>query len=487
MDSEKCILSDKKLLQRIIVALFVLFSSIIYIESNSIIHEGDEIHSLIFSTNNRNNFEDLKNAEEFIINSKDVNNLLINQKGINIEELVISVFQNDVHPPLYYLVLHIINFFIDDIETSAYILMTFLMITLIFFSIKYLKISIQNALWFIVLFPNLLIIIPEIRPYFLLFVISLCTYYFIKTDSNTNNNLLPISVLLILGVFCNYFFIFFFFSLLLNYSNWNILKNKKFFLLLVFSILVYLIVFFLVGDQLYNNSILNNPIHLVDRLTNFFIAFSSIFIPIWNIKLIGPEYFLFTLFVSGIFMFTISIFFKKRQLLKSKFQNKDFHVFITYCAILFFLYILGITPHYAIGGKYFILLSIPLFFMINDQNSGFIPRPLQLYLFIFFIITVFTKVYLDSNENSQLGKIINNKSNLYINKLDEFNVLRIVLEMKNDNKIIKEKNPVSNYNTKKRYLLSVKYLVKFESLKTTKKIDSLVLSNYNVTCLYLDN
>ena len=486
MDLVKCILSDKKTTIRILVALIVICASIFCLESSSLIHDGDEVHSLIFSSNNRNNFEYLKNSEGLSLRAQEIKDLLFEQNDFNINEVFFSTVQEDVHPPLYYLTLHCINVFVNDIEISAYIFMMILLIILITFIHKNLKLRLYQAIWMVALIPNLIYVIPEIRPYFLLFIIAFIFYYLVKRQSESWKSLITLCVLLILGISCNYYFIFFVFSVLVAYSSGSFLKNKKFILMFLISLVFGLLFFQITGNQLSINTDLGNSINLMDRLTNFFIAFSAIFIPIWNIKLMGPEYFLFTFICSVLFIVVNVILFVRRYFSIFQLKTPDIRMFMIYITILFLLYVIGLTPHYAIGGKYFILASIPLLFYFYDKFSNDLPVFFKAYLILFFLCSLMGKVYFDSTENNEITKIIEDERELMVNKFDEFTVLRIVLEMKENTRITQENITDSALNSQKRYLLASKYLKNSNAIHKHRNIDSLVLNNYLVTCLYLD-
>ena len=158
-----------------IVSLFILTPYY------GIILDGDELHSVIFSSGNRDFFNtgylDLMNQSTTAFEWK---NQISSVNNFNLVKVWNDTLLFDVHPPLYHCLLHIVFFLSGGSIVSAYLLNAFfLLASLHLISSKCQRPFSSN--WVVVVFlPFIINGCLDIRPYCVLFYLGLNAYFLLK-------------------------------------------------------------------------------------------------------------------------------------------------------------------------------------------------------------------------------------------------------------------------------------------------------------------
>ena len=370
----------------LLVFIFVLFISVPFY---GIILDGDELHSVIFSSGNREYFNsgysDLMNQN---LTAYDWKRQLSHVTNFNLIKVWNDTLLYDVHPPLYHCILHIVFFLVGSSILSAYLLNAFfLLASLHLISSKRNQAFASN--WTVIaFFPFILNGCLDIRPYCLLFYFGLQCYFMLKENDVP---FFKFSIFLILGLLTNYLFSIFiaalFFGRIISQRiDTKPKQNNKFIILCIF--LTFLFSYIALG---HNNQFLtiSNRIDfdqhfILDKLSNVSFAFVGLSFPLWIFKLTNYFILYVSLFVVGVMVSINVIYFF--YLKRSRFVY-DISIIIIYLSLYLTLYFLEIIPHHSVGGKYFLLLTIPFILpimkMLRAWNNVKFLVPAFLILILF--------------------------------------------------------------------------------------------------------
>ena len=165
--------------------VFFLIALFISIPFYGIILDGDELHSIIFSSGNRDFFnsgyQNLMNQNTTALEWK---NQISAVNDFNLAKVWNDTLLFDVHPPLYHCMLHVLLFLSGGSIISAYLLnLLFLLASLHLISSKCQLPFSSN--WAVVAFlPFIINGCLDIRPYCILFYLGLNAYFLLKEEYN---------------------------------------------------------------------------------------------------------------------------------------------------------------------------------------------------------------------------------------------------------------------------------------------------------------
>ncbi len=428
--------SDKSSFSFAAVALLLFVVAIFILAPYySVILDGDELHSIIFSSGNRANYDlgypDLVNRHTL---AEDWKYQIFHVHEFDPLKIWDQTLAKDVHPPLYNCLLHLFLFLFGGSILGAYALNALLLIASLALISKETKKD-TRSLWIIIaVLPYILTGFLDIRPYGLLFYIGLNCYFLFKENEAWSFKLL---LFMTLGLLTNYLFVLFIVALFLSrvfstsLSLSGIIKNRNFGLAMIAAIAI---VFVCIGrsDQadLIFSRMDTGGHYLFDRAVNALFSLVGLTFPVWTYKLVNNPALYIVLFGLGCvvtFLF-FSFFIRNRDRFSFEFQT-----FVIYTSLYLLLYFLGLIPHHSVGGKYFMLLTIPLIVpvwnMLEQWNYS-------KWLIVISFILIFTGEGLfRGNERNTIVSISDSSMSFYSNSSDVFSTLRLIQAMQDNKKI----------------------------------------------------
>ena len=418
------------------IALFafiiVIFIGVPYY---GIILDGDELHSIIFSSGNRDYFnsgyEGLMHQK---VNALEWKNQLSQVKNFDLVKVWNDTLLNDVHPPLYHLVLHVVLFLFGGSIIGAYLLNAFFLLA----SLKLIS-SKRNLTfgsnWKVIAFlPFILNGCLDIRPYCILFYLGLQCYFIFREQKI---NYFKMSIVIFLGLLTNYLFVLFVMALFYariqeKGINMKTLIHNK---IVIFCILSsFVLGYFILGqnDQFITitNRIDFDRHFIIDKLTNIVFSISGLTFPVWIFKL--SNY-----FIIYMLLFSIGTYFSAR-LLMYFIRNKSEHrfeicSFLLYLCMYLILFFLEIIPQHSVGGKYFLLLSIPLIIPLMKMIKSW--KYLDYIVPALLVLSLSGEALFRGDERKYISLMTDEKYSFYSNSNDVFTVLRVVHAMDDRKKI----------------------------------------------------
>lgn len=441
-------MNHKKNLSSIALLVFIL-ALFIVTPFYGIILDGDELHSIIFSTGNREFFNsgyvELMDHE---LTASEWKKQISEVNGFNLIKVWNDTLMYDVHPPLYHCILHILFFLFGSSILSAYLLNAFLLLASLHLISSKRNQAFASNWTIIAFFPFILNGCLDIRPYCLLFYFGLQCYFMLKENDVP---FFKFSIFLILGLLTNYLFFIFVVALFLGRIISQRIdrkpgNNNKFILLCI--LLTFLFSYIALG---HNNQFLTiaNRIDfdqhfILDKLSNVSFAFVGLSFPLWIFKLTNYFFLYLSLFVVGVMVSINIIYFF--YLKRSRFVY-DISIIIIYFSLYLTLYFLEIIPHHSVGGKYFLLLTIPFILPIMKMLRAW--NNVKFLVPAFLILILFGEALFRGNERIEISKMMDKKFSLYSNSNDAFTVLRLVHAMDDEKKIFigrPEKTPHNNFD-----------------------------------------
>jgi len=415
----------------------ILFIGTIFILTPyyGVILDGDELHSIIFSSGNRENynlgFEDVMNQ---YVQAKEWKLQIFQVNEFNPVQIWNDTLKYDVHPPLYNCLLHMVLYFFNGAIFGAYFLNALLLVASLLLISKKTNTNFSSGWILIASLPFILNGFLDIRPYGLLFYFGLQCYFLCKEDEKWSFKLL---LFITLGLLTNYLFILFIFALFISKLLANgisvsaFLKNKKYALIIVAACCVAYL-FIGNGNQL---NVMFDRIDLEghyfkDKLVNALFSVVGLTFPVWIYKLANILILYMVVFVLGCIVSIgfFSYFVRKRGLFMY-----EFRCFVIYAILYLVLYFTGVIPHHSVGGKYFLLLTIPLiipiFKAVENWKISKVVLPVSLMLLLA------GEAIFRGNEQTAISSITQKEYTFYSNSNDVFTTLRLVQAMEDEKKI----------------------------------------------------
>ena len=440
-----------------IALIFFIIAIFVSAPFYGIILDGDELHSIIFSSGNREFFNagyaELMDKEATAYEWK---KQLSEVNGFNLVKVWNDTLTHDVHPPLYHCILHVIFFLFGGSIVAAYLLNAFILITSLHLIASKRNLSFASN-WIVIAFlPFILNGCLDIRPYCLLFYFGLQSYFMLKEDKVP---LLKFSIVIILGLLTNYLFSIFILSLVLSrliiqgINKENIYKNRYIGLCILFT---FGMAYFALGHNHQFMTIANridfDQHFIFDKLSNIAFSLVGLTFPVWIFKL--TNYFILYLSLFGVgLIVTLNItylFILKR----SRFVY-EISIIVIYLILYLTLYFLEIIPHHSVGGKYFLLLTIPFILpfmkMLRAWNNVKFLVPALL------VLIMFGEVLFRGDERRYISLMMDKRFSFYSNSNDAFTVLRLLHAMDDEKKVfIGDPNKVKGTNFDQLFIVSYK-------------------------------
>jgi len=412
-----------------ILTLFVL------VPFYGIILDGDELHSVIFSSGNREFFNagyaDLMDKE---LTAYEWKKHLSEVNSFDLVKVWNDTLSYDVHPPLYHCILHVVFFLFGGSILSAYLLNAFLLLASLHLIASKRHQSFASNWTVLAFFPFIINGCLDIRPYCLLFYFGLQCYFTLKENKVP---LLKLSIMVILGLLTNYLFSIFvlalFFARLISqgFGKKNIHRDRYIALIIL---LTFGLTYIALGHNNQFMTIANridfDQHFIFDKLTNIIFAFVGISFPLWIFKLTNYFILYLSLFGVGIVVTSnlIYFFFLKR----SRFVY-DIAIIIIYLVFYLTLYLLEIIPHHSVGGKYFLLLTIPFILPIMKMLRAW--NNVKFLVPAFLVLALFGEALFRGDERKYISLMTDKQYSFYSNSNDAFTVLRLVHAMDDEKKI----------------------------------------------------
>lgn len=243
--------------------------------------------------------------------------------------------------------------------------------------------------------------------------------------------------MVILGLLTNYLFSIFvlalFFARLISqgFGKENLHRNKYIALIIL---LAFGLTYIALGHNNQFMTIANridfDQHFILDKLTNIIFGFVGISFPLWIFKL--TNYFILYLSLFGVGVVVtlnlIYFFFLKR----SRFVY-DIATIIIYFIFYLTLYLLEIIPHHSVGGKYFLLLTIPFILPIMKMLRAW--HNVKFLVPAFLVLSLFGEALFRGDERKYISLMTDKHYSFYSNSNDAFTVLRLVHAMDDEKKI----------------------------------------------------
>jgi len=418
-----------------IALIFFIIAIFISAPFYGIILDGDELHSVIFSSGNRayfnSGYAELMNQD---LTALDWKRQLSYVNDFDLIKVWNDTLSYDVHPPLYHCLLHVLFYLFGGSIIVAYLLNAlFLLASLQLISSKR-NMSFSSNWKIIAFLPFILNGCLDIRPYCMLFYFGLLCYFMIKEDKVP---LLKFSLILLLGLLTNYLFSIFILALVLSrlfcrrdlYQSLIDSKN-----LIITIIIVFVLGYLFLGhhDQVLNiaNRVDFDRHNILDKLTNIVFSIVGISFPVWIFKL--TNYFLFSIFLLGLgLVFTFSF-------VRFLSRNKDgfryeIGTIVTYFSVYTILYLLEIIPHHSLGGKYFLLLTIPFILPMMEMLKNW--NYVKFLSGAFLVLILVGEGFFRGSERGEISLMMKSRYSFYSNSNDVFTVLRLVHAMDDSKKV----------------------------------------------------
>jgi hypothetical protein len=418
-----------------IALIFFIIAIFISAPFYGIILDGDELHSVIFSSGNRayfnSGYAELMNQD---LTALDWKRQLSYVNDFDLIKVWNDTLSYDVHPPLYHCLLHVLFYLFGGSIIVAYLLNAlFLLASLQLISSKR-NMSFSSNWKIIAFLPFILNGCLDIRPYCMLFYFGLLCYFMIKEDKVP---LLKFSLILLLGLLTNYLFSIFILALVLSrlfcrrdlYQSLIDSKN-----LIITIIIVFVLGYLFLGhhDQVLNiaNRVDFDRHNILDKLTNIVFSIVGISFPVWIFKL--TNYFLFSIFLLGLgLVFTFSF-------VRFLSRNKDgfryeIGTIVTYFSVYIILYLLEIIPHHSLGGKYFLLLTIPFILPMMEMLKNW--NYVKFLSGAFLVLILVGEGFFRGSERGEISLMMKSRYSFYSNSNDVFTVLRLVHAMDDSKKV----------------------------------------------------
>ncbi|MGY8788004.1 MAG: hypothetical protein ACKVH5_06890, partial [Fidelibacterota bacterium] len=436
------------------VFILVVFISIPYY---GIILDGDELHSIIFSSGNREYF----NAGYAGLMDQQVTALewkkqLSEVANFDLLRVWNDTLLYDVHPPLYYCLLHIVLFLCGGSLIGAYLLNAiFLLASLHLISSK--RNLDFSSNWKIIAFlPFILNGCLDIRPYCILFYFGLQCYFMLREQKFSY---LKLSCFILLGILTNYLFSLFIIALVVARIQGNGLNLKSVFKsknLILAVFLTFILGYFLLGHNEQFSTITNridfDQHFIFDKFTNIIFSIVGITFPLWLFKLANYFSLYCTLFVLGSIVTIRLMRFVLRHWKGFRFEITGFLLYLFFYLVLYFL---EIIPHHSVGGKYFLLLSIPLILPFMKMLEDWKHLKYILPFFLFLILA--GEALFRGDERKYISLLTQKESSFYSNSNDAFTVLRLVNAMDDDKKVfIGNPDKIQNLNFDQLFVVTYK-------------------------------
>lgn len=319
----------------------------------------------------------------------------------NFKQIGYDLAFHDIHPPLYFWLLHIWLFIIGmDISSAALLNIIFLVLSVVFiyYSCIELRSDSRTAitaslLWF--LSGSTLSVEVLVRQYCLLGLTVAFFLYsvlrFLNKESIKTNICLFVSI--VFGLLTHYYFILVFFALIFIFII-ILIKEKKFSQLkqMIISSVSAILFSLIIHPHFYNSFIIQQNQRtaislatLIFRLKNVINVLCEFFIPIYFV-----QNFVIIIVILLSIIASIMMFFwlkKKRAILSQQFISLNWLPIasaLTISLMVFGLYIFNFAPVYAMTARYIMILS-PIYFVLLSQILNLIyvtKRKPALILFI---------------------------------------------------------------------------------------------------------
>ncbi|MDA9161602.1 hypothetical protein N9O13_04340 [Crocinitomicaceae bacterium] len=415
--------------------IFFILVLFIAVPFYGIILDGDELHSVIFSSGNRvyfnSGYSELMNQD---LTALDWKRQLSHVNDFDLIKVWNDTLSYDVHPPLYHCLLHIVFYLFGGSILVAYLLNAlFLLASLQLISSKR-KMSFSSNWKVMAFLPFILNGCLDIRPYCMLFFFGLLCYFMLKEDKIS---LLKFSLILILGLLTNYLFSIFILALVLSRIICrgsilqSIIESKN---LIISLFVVFVLVYFILGhhDQVLTvvNRVDFDRHNILDKMTNIVFSLVGISFPIWIFKL--TNYFILSIFLLGLgLVFTFSLVrFLSRNKEGFRYEIGSIAIYLT---VYLTLYLLEIIPHHSLGGKYFLLLSIPFILPMMEMIKSW--NYVKFLSVAFLVLILVGEGFFRGNERDEISLMTKSRYSFYSNSNDVFTVLRLVHAMDDSKKV----------------------------------------------------
>ena len=428
--------TDKSYFSIASVAL-ILFIGTVFILTPyyGVILDGDELHSIIFSSGNRENYNlGYESVMNRTTQAHDWKQQIFYVNEFNPVQVWNDTLKYDVHPPLYNCILHFVLYVFNGSVIGAYFLNAILLVASLLLISKKTNTNIAAGWILIAALPYILNGFLDIRPYGLLFYLGLQCYFLCKEDAKWSLKLL---LFMTLGLLTNYLFILFIIALFISKLSPSkglistLLKNKTYAIIITAACFA---VFLLIGSGNQLNLMFDRidfeGHYFKDKIVNAVFSFVGLTFPVWIYKLANIMILYLAIFLLGVIVSFgfFSYFIRKRHLF-----SYEFRCFITYGILYLTLYFSGIIPHHSVGGKYFLLFTIPLIIpmlrIVENLNISKVVLPVSL------IFLLAGEAIFRGNERSSILRITQKENKFYSNSNDVFTTLRLIQAMEDEKEI----------------------------------------------------
>ena len=170
--------------------------------------------------------------------------------------------------------------------------------------------------------------------------------------------------------------------------------------------------------------------NILDKFTNIVFSLVGISFPIWIFKL--ANYFILSIFLLGLgLVFTFSLVrFLSRNKEGFRYEIGSIAIYLT---VYLTLYLLEIIPHHSLGGKYFLLLSIPFILPMMEMIKSW--NYVKFLSVAFLVLILVGEGFFRGNERDEISLMTKSRYSFYSNSNDVFTVLRLVHAMDDSKKV----------------------------------------------------
>lgn len=348
----------------------------------------------------------------------------------------------DIHPPLYFMILHTVYLIIDDYLIGGYLLQLVLLVCFIVLIKSWQKKNIFQLLILLGLLPGLFIPFAEIRHYGLLLIWAVLSLWMIhKLELKWTINAFSVFLISGVGGMLTHF-LFFPWMVSLLIATCLFWKNKKqAFILVAGWISILIALWILIPSLSYQIGQLitsSKPdfSSFSSRLTNLIFGITGLFFPVWSFKLLAWKFLPWVLLIPAIIwtfycMYYFFLCFSKHKI--SLFTS------VLFLTLYSFLFSAGKLPIHASGVKYLSLACVGMIPVMFDYLSK-ISRS-AIYASLWWVICWSGEYSIRLRERRMLYEILQPEYSFYASRADVFSTLRFIISMDPNKKIYVKSKP----------------------------------------------
>lgn len=345
-------------------------------------------------------------------------------------------FQNDIHPPLYFMLLHIVYRLSDNVLFTGYIFQLVLVLLFILILTIWQKKTAFQVIILMGLLPGLFLPFAEVRHYGLTLIwAALAVWLLEKLKAHWSYKYFILFLIVVAGgTLTHYLFTAWIVSLLLSASfTWN--KKRNLLLLILGFLLIDALLILSIPDfrtQIIHLSSLDTGFTGVfhNRFINLLYSIAGLFFPVWSSKLMGYGLIQILLLLPALGWVLYCNWGITKNFTKHAFLITGSFIFIGGYTLF---YLGGEMPIHAGGVKYLALACIGFVPFMFDLITT-IKRPILLssLFWVIFYTTEFTSRLRDRTE---IKEICQADQTFYARSADVFSTLRFISSMPPEKKI----------------------------------------------------